>query len=718
MPSSTASASTILLVDDEQNILTSLAGVFEDEGHRVLQAKSGEEALALLERETPDAAVLDIWMPGLDGIEALRKIKTSHPDIEVIMVTGHGTIETAVQATKLGAFDFLEKPLSLPAVLNAVERALDHRRLLLENRQLRLMQMRPHKLLGDSAAARALRSAIERLAGSDADVVIEGEQGVGKKLAARLVHVASRRRDGRFVDVSAEGQDETALAALLLGGAGHAREGALARASAGTLYVGGQLPDSVRARLLAAADGFGGVRPRLMLGIVLPATAPELPAAESLVLPPLRERREDIPELARSFLYEYTNEHGRAEKALAADAEKALCDYRWPSNVEELKNVMERLALTSQSATITLSDLPVAVLGGASAPDLGDISFDEAELLWERQFLAAALKRHGGEVDAVARSLRMPAEMLARKLQAVGLMKPAKAAAGQPQRTLARSVVLGGQGLHSGTKTGLILNPLPPNSGILFGSISHPDTVPALVDYVERTGYATSLRHGRAVAKTIEHLMAALHAYGVTNLLVKISEEVPIMDGSSLDFCQLLEDGGVVDQDATVAEIVVDRTLQVGDPDDADGEWIAIEPAPHFEVSYDLHYPPPVGHQHFDFVLEDADAFKRLIAPARTFGFLRDLEKLEEMGLGTGGRLSNFILIDDEKVVNTELRFPDELVRHKILDITGDFYLLGHPVRGRIRARKTGHADNVALLRLIRETYPHLSPKAARPAGP
>ena len=178
--------------------------------------------------------------------------------------------------------------------------------------------------------------------------------------------------------------------------------------------------------------------------------------------------------------------------------------------------------------------------------------------------------------------------------------------------------------------------------------------------------------------------------------------EIPIFDGSSSEFCALLESAGVEDQGGAVDEIVIDRRYEIGDPN---GEYIAIEPAERFGVHYVLQYPEPVGRQEYTFTLGSTEDFRRDIAPARTFGFLREIETLEKMGLASGGRLHNCILIGENGVVNTPLRFPDELVRHKILDIMGDFYLLGRPLRGFITAQMTGHSDNVALLKVLRERF-------------
>src|SRR6185369_8619366 len=272
------------------------------------------------------------------------------------------------------------------------------------------------------------------------------------------------------------------------------------------------------------------------------------------------------------------------------------------------------------------------------------------------------------------------------------------------QRTIRRSVVANGQGLHSGIRTGLILQPLPAGSGIVFGSISTSATIPARIEYVDSTGYATTLFHDGIVAKTVEHLLAALHGYRITNLLVKMQGEIPIFDGSASEFCALIESAGIEDQGGVVDEIVIDRRYEIGERD-GDGEYIGIEPADAFGVHYVLRYPDPVGQQEFTFRFDGPESFKREIAPARTFGFLSEIEALEQMGLASGGRLNNCILIGENGVVNTPLRFPDEFVRHKILDIFGDFYLLGRPIRGFVTARMTGHSDNVALLKLLRERF-------------
>src|SRR5512136_748451 len=439
----------ILIVDDDEGVVGSVSGVLEDEGFRVVTARGGEEAIGVFQRESPDATLLDIWMPGMDGIEVLKWLKQMSPDCQVIMISGHATISTAMTAVKLGAFDFIEKPLSLDLLLQTIHRAL--------NQQKELVTIQPVE-----------------------------ENGLQQTLFPREI-------------------------------------------------------------------------------------------GEEMV-------------------------------------------NRTPTPLR-----------------------PSTFLSGEASKGKGVSLF--------------------------------------------------------PQRTIKKSVVLYGTGLHSGMKTGLLFQPLPPNSGILFGSVSSDEVVPAHIDFVQTTEFATSLKKGGAIAKTVEHLMAVLHAYHITNLMIKMIEEIPIMDGSALEFCKVLEEAGIEEQEEKVDELIISRRLEVI----FRNKSLVIEPAEVFSICYFLDYPSPIGKQSLEFILENEEVFRSQIAPARTFGFLKDVEMLERMGMGEGGRLHNFILVDDEKVVNTELRFADEFVRHKILDLVGDFYLLNRPVRGKVTAQFTGHSENVALLRKIQD---------------
>jgi UDP-3-O-acyl N-acetylglucosamine deacetylase len=423
----------VLIVDDEPGILTTLAGILSDEGYRTLATQSGAEALRLYQESRPDVVFLDVWLADRDGLETLQALRESDPGAAVIMMSGHGTTATAVKAIKMGAFDYLEKPLSYRRAVDAVAGAL----------------------------------AMKRSLG--------GEQAM----------------------VAPVGQT--------------------------------------------------------------PARAEERQLEPPPPLPQLRT----------------TN---------------------------------------------------------------------------------------------------------------------------RPQRTIRHSSVIYGLGLHSGGRTGMVIQALPPNTGIHFVTLPAGAEIPAHVRAVADTDYATTLSRDGESVRTVEHFLSALHAAGVSNLLVKVHGEIPVLDGSAREFCARLEEIGVVDQDEPVQELVIDRRYAVS----GNGEKsLVVEPFDGFTVSYLLRYPPPVGEQSYDFTMTGFASYREQIAPARTFGFLKDLKMMNELGLGSGGRLDNFILVGEDEVLNTELRFPDEFARHKILDIIGDLYLLGYPIRGKVTARLTGHRDNIALLKAI-----------------
>ena len=412
---------TVLVVDDEERIRSSLRGILSDEGFRVLDTGDAPAAMEIVRREQPALVLLDIWMPEMDGIELLRRIKTTQPETEVIMLSGHGNIQNAVAATRLGAADFIEKPFSVDGLMGSISRVL-------------------------------------------------------------------------------------------------ARES-------------------------------GGVRG-------------------------------PVPLAARSAS-------------------------------------------------------PVAVRGTA-----------------------------------------------------------------QPQRTVARSIVIQGQGLHSGLKTGVILHPAPPGFGIVFSSLADSHRVAARPENVTDTGYNTTLASGAHSVRTVEHLMSALHGFGITNLLVKTDGEVPALDGSAVVFCKQLAEAGMQEQSPAIEPVRISKPIVIGVEGDGQ-EYIKIEPADHLIIDYYLDYPPPIGKQRMHFELTSPDAYVREIAPARTFGFVAEFRKLAELGLASGGRLDNVILVDNEKVLNTTLRFPDEFARHKVLDLMGDLYLLGRPILGHVTASKTGHSDNLALIKAV-----------------
>ena len=450
----------ILIADDEHDILALCKRVFEREGYRVTTVDDGYKAIEISQQEKFDLFLTDIQMPGMSGLESAQIIREFQPDLVCVVMTGFGTMERAIQAVKLGFTEFIEKPLNMNEIFLSLEKAIEHRNLLLENRQLCEM--------------------------------------VRKKDRETQPYLFSE---------------------------------------------------------MAAAE------------------------QEPQISPPIKAVKDSLPP---------------------------------PSSQ----------------------------------------SFPKGR--------------------------------------------------GVRQRTLKQSMILYGTGLHSGLKTGLMLLPLPPHSGVLFGNIYDEHTVPGKLMYVDGADHATSLRKGRIRAKTIEHFMAVLHAYGINNLLVKMNEEIPIMDGSALDFCKIIEEGGIEEQDEVLGELVIDRRYAVGEID-SDKKYIYIEPSDYFGVRYLLNYPPPIGRQEYTFIMRDEVAFKEEIAPARTFGFLKDIKSLAKMGLVEGGRLHNVIILDEGRVMNTTLRFSDEFVRHKILDIIGDFYLFNQPIKGWVTANMTGHGDNIALLREIQK---------------
>ncbi|MEE8277492.1 MAG: UDP-3-O-acyl-N-acetylglucosamine deacetylase [Thermoanaerobaculia bacterium] len=424
----------VLIVDDEPGILTTLGSVLTDEGYETLATQSGEEALELYREKAPDVVFLDIWLPDKDGLETLEALREMDPSAAVIMMSGHGTASTAVKAIKMGAFDYVEKPVSYNRVVETVSEALRYRR-----------------SMGEGTMIRA-------------------QSG-----AARPRHPAERKF----------------------------------------------------------------------------TPAPELPLLE-----------------------------------------------------------------TAQT----------------------------------------------------------------------------------PQRTIRRSTVIYGLGLHSGASTAMVIQPLPADSGVHFVTLPTNTHLPSHVALVEETSYATTLSKEGASIRTVEHFLSTLHAYGITNLLIKVHGEIPVLDGSALDFCKTIEETGIVDQSQPRRELVIDRRYEVGA---GDGKVLSLEPYDGFAVSYLLRYPSPIGEQHYEFELTNPEDYREQIAPARTFGFIRDLKMMNELGLGSGGRLDNCILVGEDDVINTELRFHDEFVRHKILDVIGDLYLLGYPIRGRVEARLTGHRNNIAILREI-----------------
>ncbi len=695
----------VLIVDDQEEILTSLHGILTDEGYEVSLARDGQEALHIFQSDSPDVVFLDIWIPGIDGMQALKAVKRIDPDCSVIMMSGHGSIETAVQALKLGAADYLEKPIDLDDVLRLLNTSMTARPASPRNHR---GAARRQTVIGRSDSAERLRREIVDAAASDDSVWIWGAEGTGKEFIGRTIHYSSTSESSNLVKVRCADLSQDSFRETLPGRSdmpASQRLGNMRLSEDATLIFlrVDLLPDSLLRELLNAlrlvrsgeVNGKAGRRRILCTSLLSPEDFAAMRGfdAESIRdlservirVPSLQERAEDIPLYASAFLEEAAGEFDRELPELEPRAARRISEYAWPGNVKELKTLIEHAVMNASGRIIREADLMLPGRFDAAVPSKCEVDGD-------------ALARMNGIASRVSAAVE--------GADPVGLEGPGSSSAGlvRYQKTLRGRAVMYGQGLHSGVKTGLTISPLPPGSGILFGHITSGGAVPAIAPNVQSTNLSTCLVGGGTAARTIEHLMAVFHVYGLTNLLVKISAEVPIMDGSAIEFCKLVESAEIILQDAIAEEAVITRPLELPLPRDG-GKSLRVEPADVFEVEYHLDYPPPVGSMRMTYRCDDPEDFKLNIAPARTFGFVKDMQMMSEMGLADGGRLSNVILLDDEKVVNPPLRFPDEFVRHKILDIIGDFYLLGRPFRGKVIARQTGHTENIAMVRLIDKEY-------------
>lgn len=424
-------AERVLVVDDEPGVRRTLSEILADEGYAVSSVGSGEEGLEAVRDAPFDAVLLDVWLPGIDGLETLRRLKDAHVDAQVIMISGHGTVETAVRATRLGAFDFVEKPLSLEKTLVVVRNALRQRNLERRNRSLVAQIVRDTEIVGSSRHAERLRSEVETAARSGAAVWIVGEAGTGRERAARRIHSIGTRGGQPFVPVpcaSLEGESGTEV----LFGSGPERRGLVALASGGTLFLGeaDRLPAALGRRLASElAHGAGtDVRPMASTRPDAGAVDPDLAHLLDVIrirTVPLRERREDIPEMVRRVARDLAREYGKPERSFASDALGALQSYAWPGNLRELRNVLERLIVTSPADPVTRSDLPSPV--GPAETETEDLYSDfrslaEGIATFERHFLRRALASCGGDRDAAARRVGLDPAALEEKVRRHGLV--------------------------------------------------------------------------------------------------------------------------------------------------------------------------------------------------------------------------------------------------------------------------------------------------------
>jgi len=443
----------ILIVDDERGVRESLQAVLADEGFEVDAVATGEECLELLDQKDYGAVLLDVWLPRMDGLEVLKSIGLGPGHPRVIMISGHGSIETAVRATKLGAFDFLEKPLSLEKILLVVRNALTQRKLQEQNRRLRRQVLGEPRLIGDSKATRRLRREIARLAGGTGVVLIRGESGSGKEVAARAIHAGSRRVEEPFVEVHCAGIPEDRFHAELFGAArgaepepGEAQRGKIDLADGGSLYLDdvGNVPAAAQPQLLRLLDEgtFMAVGSAEALRVdirVMAATrvdlegeirderlSPDLASRlqeTTLRVPPLRERPEDIAPMALHFLEEFRGMYGRGPFDFEDPVLDALRAYGWPGNVRELRNLVERLVITVTKQQVVREDLP-PMLGGASTdedPLSAGRTLREGREVFERQFILRRLAENGHNITRTAEALGVERSHLHRKIKALAL---------------------------------------------------------------------------------------------------------------------------------------------------------------------------------------------------------------------------------------------------------------------------------------------------------
>lgn len=445
---------TVMVVDDEKNIRDSLSGVLKDEGYEVIAAANAEEAFKRLDTKVPEVILLDIWLPGMDGTEALKEIKARQPGVPVIMISGHANIETAVRTTKLGAYDFIEKPLSLDKVVLSVEHAIEHKRLVDENRQLKQKAWAKYDIIGSSAVMLALKSDIERAAPSNSWVLITGENGTGKELVARNIHLQSNRSAKPFIEVNCAAIPEELIESELFGhekgsftGAHQRKIGKFDMADKGTIFLDeiGDMSLKTQAKILRVLqeksfERVGGTETITVDVRVIAATNKDLKEEVSkgafredlfyrlnvipFHVPPLRDRKDDIPQLISHFLKEFARESAREAPVISKEAMEMLFGYRWPGNVRELRNLVERLVIMARTNTIAPEDIPAYIRGGqgGAAGDLFSGSLlKEARREFEKEFIIRKLKESGGNIARTAEIIGIERSHLYRKIKSYGI---------------------------------------------------------------------------------------------------------------------------------------------------------------------------------------------------------------------------------------------------------------------------------------------------------
>jgi len=445
---------TILVVDDEESICKSLKAILSDEGYQVLVAGSGEEAVKIVEEEMPQLVLLDVWLPGMDGLETLKAFKKINPQALVIIMSGHGTIETAVKATKLGAFDFIEKPLSLDKIIILVNNAINLVRLKEENVLLKQKVSHQYELTGSSAVINELKEMISIVAPTNAWILIMGENGTGKELVARSIHHLSWRSHKDIVEVNCAAIPEELIESELFGhekgaftGATEKKRGKFDLAHEGTIFLDEVADMSLKAqakilRILQEKkfERVGGNKLIDMDVRVLAATNKDLEEEMKagrfrqdlyyrlhvipLCVPPLRERKEDMKPLVERFMLDFTVKEGLEPKTITDEALALLMKHDWPGNVRELKNIIERMIILTPSNEITAKDIPSLnikeeseVAFGAQA--LTGDSLKDAKMDFERQFILKKLEENEGNISKTAEAIGLERSNLHKKLKSL-----------------------------------------------------------------------------------------------------------------------------------------------------------------------------------------------------------------------------------------------------------------------------------------------------------
>jgi two-component system nitrogen regulation response regulator NtrX len=443
---------TVLIVDDEEGIRESLGGIFEDEGYVVLTAGSGEETLRVLKDQSPDVILLDVWLKGIDGIQTLKEIKKQKPDLPVIMISGHGNIELAVKATRTGAYDFLEKPLSLERVLLVARRALEKRTLEMENRALKQDLVKKWKLIGTSQKIKQLREQIDMAAKSNGRVLILGESGSGKELVAHTLHENSSRAEKPFVEMNCAAIPQELIESELFGhekgsftGAFERKKGKFELADEGTLFLDevGDMSPSTQSKVLRVIETqefqrVGGSKNIKVDVRIISATNKDLFEEVKkanfredllyrlnvipIIIPPLRERKEDIPELVEFFLEHFAVEYGQKPKKMAADGLKVLEAYDWPGNIREVRNLIERLVIMTPSTTITAKNI---IVGENVRSDYFSFNtLKDARDSFEKDFITKKLEENNWNISRTAEILDVERSNLHRKIKAYDIKTP------------------------------------------------------------------------------------------------------------------------------------------------------------------------------------------------------------------------------------------------------------------------------------------------------